>query len=105
MAKHGGKRTGAGRKPGLASILAERSRAYIAERIETDLAPIVEKAIEQAKAGDKYARDWLSDQAWGKARQNVGLDGGEDGQPIQVIVPAAVSAAFNIDATSDGQTE
>lgn len=27
---------------------------------------------------------WFADQLFGKARQNIGLDGGEDGQPISI---------------------
>lgn len=65
----GGYRPGSGRKPGLASIIAERTRAYIAERLEIEIRPIVDKAIEGAKAGNKDDRQWLSDQAFGKPTQ------------------------------------
>lgn len=36
------------------------------------------------KAPDNRALDSLIDRLFGKARQNVGLDGGEDGKPIHV---------------------
>lgn len=36
------------------------------------------------KAPDNRALDSLIDRLFGKARQNVGLDGGEDNKPIQV---------------------
>lgn len=71
MAQRGGKREGAGRKKGLASILADKARDYIAEQIDKELKPIVEKAIEQAKAGDYKAREWLSERGWGKAVQAI----------------------------------
>lgn len=71
MATYGGKREGAGRKKGVPTLLAEKARAYIAEQLAKNLPPIVERAIEQAKAGDKYARDWLSDRGWGKAVQAI----------------------------------
>lgn len=71
MAQRGGKREGAGRKKGLASILADKARDYIAEQLDKELKPIVEKAIEQAKVGDYKAREWLSERGWGKAVQAI----------------------------------
>lgn len=80
----GGKREGAGRKKGTSAILAEKARAYIAEQLAANLAPIVEKAIEQAKVGDKSARDWLSDRGWGKATQAIVTED-EDGKRIPIL--------------------
>lgn len=82
----GGKREGAGRKKGIASILAEKARDYIAERLDKELAPIVDRAIQDAKNGDKGARDWLTDRAHGRPTQPVELTG-EDGDPL--FVPTA----------------
>lgn len=63
-----------GRKKGLATIEAEKARNLIAEMLARDLVPIVNKAIEQAKEGDKYAREWLADRAFGKATQFLATD-------------------------------
>ena len=63
-----------GRKKGYASIEAEKARNLIAEKLGKELIPIVEKAIDQAKEGDKYAREWLSDRAYGKATQFLATD-------------------------------
>lgn len=72
----GGKREGAGRKKGFPALEAEKARLMIAEKLATTFAPIVDKAIEQAKAGQKDARDWLTDRAYGKSMQPiVGKDG------------------------------
>ena len=72
----GGKREGAGRKKGFPALEAEKARLMIAEKLSTEFAPIVDKAIEQAKAGQKDARDWLTDRAYGKSMQPiVGKDG------------------------------
>jgi len=39
-----------------------------------------------ASAPDNKAIDSLFDRALGKARQNIGLDGGEDGKPVGVVI-------------------
>jgi hypothetical protein len=67
-----------GRPKGFAALEAERQRDYVAEKLVTEFAPIVDKAIEQAKAGDKSARDWITDRAYGKAQQFIDhtTDGG-----------------------------
>lgn len=67
----GGKREGAGRKKGFAALEAEKARQFIAEKISKELGPIVDKAVEQALTGDRYAREWLAERAWGKALQSV----------------------------------
>lgn len=66
MSKHGGKREGAGRKKGFAALEAEKARELIAIKLQKSFAPIVDKAIRQAKAGDKAAREWLTERAYGK---------------------------------------
>ena len=45
----GGKRPGAGRKKGLASIKAEEARSYTVKRIAEELEPILSAQIELAK--------------------------------------------------------
>lgn len=62
-----------GRPKGYAALEAERQRAEVAHRLVTEFTPIVTKAIEQAKGGDKSARDWLSDFAYGKPTQRTEL--------------------------------
>lgn len=68
----GGKRLCADRKRGFAAIEAEKARQLIVKKLETQLGPIVEKAIKQAKAGDKHAREWLVERAYGKTLQVQG---------------------------------
>lgn len=74
---HGGKREGAGRpvgsghKPKIVDDLTE-------EQKEDLLKVIFDKAIK----GDSKLLQFLAEQIYGKARQNVGLDGGEDDKPI-----------------------
>lgn len=69
----GGKRPGAGRKIGTASIEAEKARILIATKLVKELGPIVDKAILQAKDGDKAAREWLSDRGLGKVPTTLAL--------------------------------
>lgn len=55
------------------TLVAEQARAYIIKRVKRDLKPIVDKAIEQAKTGDRAAREWLSDRAFGRPKETVEL--------------------------------
>ena len=72
-----------GRPKGYAALQAEKARIFIAEQVEQYWGPIVKKAIQQAIKGDKYAREWLYDRGYHKPRQTVGLEGGEEGEPIE----------------------
>lgn len=74
MAK-GGYRPGAGRKKGFKAIEAEKAREYIINRVSEELGPIIDKAIEQAKAGDQTARRELLDRAYGKPRETIETQG------------------------------
>lgn len=47
--KRGGKREGAGRKPGLASVASEEARSYVMSRIYEEIEPIIAGQIELAK--------------------------------------------------------
>lgn len=56
---------------------------------------IISKAAEQAQEGDDKARTWLSDRIWGRASQNVNIQGSiehhYEGQ-VNVAVLAAQAA-------------
>ena len=80
MAK-GGYRENAGRPKGA------RSKLQIADFLtEKEIKELVGKAKELAKMGDKDMLKFILEQKFGKARQNIGLDGGEDGTPIGVVI-------------------
>lgn len=98
----GGARQGAGRKKSFSALAAEKTREYIAKRVLEENEPIVSKAIDQAKAGDKSAREWLYDRGFDKVRQNVGLDGGEEGSPI-VFLPFEIADKNNIELEKEPQ--
>ena len=66
MASYGGKREGAGRKKGQATLLGEKIRIKIAEMIEKEQVPLIAKQIEKAKEGDTTAFRELFDRAFGK---------------------------------------
>jgi hypothetical protein len=74
MAQRGGARPGAGRKKGLASVMAEKARDILVEELMKSWLPIVQKAIEQATKGDAAARTWLNDNGFGKAMQRLSLE-------------------------------
>jgi len=80
--KRGGSRTGAGRKKGSTQSqqanLKKKVREYMSEK---DTRMLVERIKKWSKM-DKRMAMWLADQVFGKARQNMGLDGGADDKPI-----------------------
>lgn len=67
----GGYRQNSGRKKGFAGIEAEKAREIFATKLSANLGPIINKAIQQAKAGDRHARAWLFDRAYGRIAQAV----------------------------------
>lgn len=72
--KRGGPQPGSGRPKGFAALEAERARIMICEKLQTEFMPIVEMAIAQAKEGNKDAREWLTDRAFGKAVNIIDLN-------------------------------
>lgn len=62
-----------GRKKGFPALLAEQARIIICQRLQENFTPIVDKAVELAKEGNKDAREWLTDRAFGKATQPIDL--------------------------------
>ena len=83
LSSWGGKRPNSGRPPGESktSIL----RRKIADHLdEDDFADLVQEAKERAKKSDKLLI-WLLEQVTGKARQQIGLDGGEEDKPVAIL--------------------
>lgn len=56
---------------------------------------IVEVQIEAATSGSLQAGQYLIDRTFGKARQNIGLDGGQEGSPI-VFMPSTLVDKFKL---------
>lgn len=63
-----------GRPKGYAAIQAEKAREALVKKLEKEWVPIVDKAIEQAKAGDQTARAWLADRGYGKVTQMIATE-------------------------------
>lgn len=60
------------------------------------VAPLTERLIDIAlREGNPNAINSLLDRAFGKARQNIGLDGGAPDKPI-VFMPASLMAKYEI---------
>lgn len=53
------------------TIEAEKAREYIVNRVTKELEKIIDKAIEQAKAGDQTARRELLDRAYGRPKETI----------------------------------
>lgn len=79
-----------GRKPGLASVLAEKGRAMIAEHLSKHLPDILESLTNKALTGDVPATKELFDRAWGKSRESVELTG-KDGEAIKIEVSEVIA--------------
>ncbi len=65
-------------RPKVGLTLAEQIRAALAQRgpnRQTHLTAIIQKSIEQARAGDHDARKWLADRGWGMAVQSLDVEG------------------------------
>lgn len=78
-----------GRPVSEATLRTQFARKYISEKLEDSLQPIVAKAINDALLGDKYAREWLSNYAWGKPHQPVDLGVNEE----EILDDAALEKA------------
>ncbi|MFA6397231.1 MAG: hypothetical protein WDK96_00065 [Candidatus Paceibacterota bacterium] len=52
----------------------EKAREILVTKLQTEFGYIVDKAIKQAKDGDSEARRWLTDRAWGKAKESIDMN-------------------------------
>ncbi len=78
IARENGKK--GGRPKGYASLQAEKARELICKKLEKDFQPIVDKAIIQAKKGDRYAREWLTERGYGKVPNQIELPKDSNGE-------------------------
>ena len=78
---YGGKREGAGRKVGVATLEREKARAYIAERVAKYMPQIFEVLLDKTLKGDLHALRELLDRAFGRPAQAVELSG-LNGNPL-----------------------
>ena len=77
--KHGGARVGGGRPVG------SSNKPRIADFMpDNDIKELMERYLERAKVEDKVMIH-LIENVLGKARQNIGLDGGEEDKPIAIL--------------------
>ena len=73
MTNWGGKREGAGRKQGMASILADKTKDYIALEIDKNVTPLVQAQVEKAKGGDTIAFRELLDRGFGNVKESMDM--------------------------------
>lgn len=113
MVQHGGKRPGAGRKPGAksrATLQAKRTFAELAKDLSVealDTAASIMRDKEASPSARMAAVNTIFDRALGKAPQAVTLQG-PSGGPVQVIDPSLMSTAALkelLGAMSDAATE
>lgn len=83
----GGKREGAGRPKGT------KNKLNVLDFFnEGELTELMNKTIEIAK-DDKGSKEriFLLEQVFGKARQNLGIDGGEEGKALLIQISEAIA--------------
>jgi len=52
----------------------EQACGILKTKLQIEFGYIVDKAIKQAKDGDAEARRWLTDRAWGKAKESIDMN-------------------------------
>lgn len=95
-----------GRPKGLPALEAEKARIMIAEKLQIHFEPIVDKAIKQAIAGNKFAREFLVDRAYGKAMQPIVGKDGKDLFPSEEVINKAriaVSSFIHEEGSTDSR--
>ena len=93
----GGYRQNAGRKQGMSAKNAEEARRVLSEMVMKEIEPIGRALIAKAKKGDVIASRELFDRAFGKAPQNLEIEGVSLPTPItSIFVPRAVAERFDL---------
>lgn len=77
--------------------IAERK---MEEQIGEQTQAIVASMVAEALNGSFQHGSYLLDRAYGKTRQNIGIDGGTEGAPI-VFMPSTLVAKFALDKPID----
>lgn len=85
-----------GRPKGFAALESERQRVEAAKILEKEFLPIFNKAISQAKDGDKAARDYVTEFAFGKPTQPITGANGKDLFPTDADRIAALKALADL---------
>lgn len=74
-----------GRPKGYVALAAEKMREKVMKQLEEEYSALWEPQFKKAREGDTNAFKEIREFAAGKPRQNLGLDGGEEGEPITVV--------------------
>ncbi len=98
----GGKRVGAGRKANPEGIdyahkLKRKIQTYFEDE---DVERLIDLAFEQAQDKPELLK-FLLEQIFGKARQNLGIDGGEEGKALIIHLSEAIAKKNDINTQSE----
>jgi hypothetical protein len=85
MAGYGGKREGAGRKPGYKAKVAEAYNELLAKEVEKAKLPIITALIDKAKIGDVVAIKEIHERISGKVPQALTGNDGKDLFPAPLL--------------------
>lgn len=85
-----GRPVGSGNKPNIGNYVSMK-----------EIEQLLQKAKELAEKGDSRMISYLLDHIFGKARQNIGLDGGEDGKALIIQLSEVIAKKNDPDAKSN----
>lgn len=88
-----------GRPKGYVALAAEKMREKVMKQIEEEYDLLWKPQFEKAKKGDTTAFKEIREFAAGKPRQNLGLDGGEEGTPVTVELSEKIAQKNGLDDT------
>lgn len=99
----GGKREGAGRKQG--SCEETTLKYKIKDKLtDKEIDDLIKEAKSRAKTSDKILI-FLLEQLFGKARQNLGVDGGEENKPLIIQIAKAIAEKNDITSIPSSNSE
>jgi len=95
----GGARPGAGRPPKFSTLEAQQARNYIAERLRDVMPKLYEVMYKKAIKGDMIALKELLDRGFGKSRQQIGVEGGEEGSALVIQISELIANKNKLNGT------
>jgi hypothetical protein len=82
----GGKRPGAGRKPGVKAKIAEEFNALLAKKMKEQAEPLINALIAEALKGNVAALKELFERLLGKVPQQLADEAGNPVMPFQIVI-------------------
>ncbi len=100
--KWGGARPGAGRKrmKGSEEISRMLKRKFVDYVSEDEVEDLIELCLTQATDKPEVLK-FVMEQLFGKARQNIGVDGGEDGKSLVIQISEVIAKKNGLNSSTE----